>query len=184
MQPSFSINWGEVLGSEIKPAGWRMYALWPAPVNDDVCFTQAGYSNFQCDDKHYSEAYWDAQAEILHQRLIAEFSKLGKPMLLSWPLSAKKSLFKFWQESVPLSMGQQLLLPMYEDSLPQASVRFGETLELRTGNGHVLYWIGLSPRSMLDFEQLLPSIAMGWSVKQQQLDWNKLGYGGQAMHIK
>lgn len=64
MEHSFSINWGEVPAGGEFPAGWRIYALWPAPVNEDVCFAEAGFTHFQYEDELWSEPHWDAQAEI------------------------------------------------------------------------------------------------------------------------
>ncbi len=174
MVNSFSINWGTVVDGGDFPAGWQVYALWPAPVNDDVCFKDAGYNDFQSDDENYSEAYWDAQAEILHQRLIRTLSDLGEPALLSKPLLGKRSLSRFWKPGESLPLAEQLNWPACHDSLPLAVVRFGEVAELRMGNGHRLYWIGLSPESPLNFTGVLLAVAKGWPRRCVQLDWNRL----------
>jgi hypothetical protein len=175
MQPSFSINWGVVSGSAQSFFEW--YALWPAPVNDDACFAQAGYGNFQSDDDRYTESYWDAQAEILQQRLIAEFSRFGQPALLNEPLRGKRSMLRFWKQCKPLPLIEQLYWPIMYDSLPEASIRFGDVAELRAGSGHEMYWIGLRADSQMSFDTLLAEIARGWPVERVQLDWSMLGYG-------
>ena len=174
MAHSFSINWGTVAENGEFPAGWQTFALWPAPVNEDACFAAAGFTHFQYEDENWSEAHWDAQAEILQRRLLAALSTLGSPALLSEPLREKSSILRFWQPGKPLPLIAQLRWPILHDSLPEVVLRFGNAVELRAGSGHELYWIALSPDSPLSFETLLTKIAHVWPVKQVQLDWSKL----------
>lgn len=171
---SFSINWGRVEESGDFPGGWQVYALWPAPVNDDECFWLAGYADFQSEDENFSETYWDEQARILHQRLIAALCGLGGPRLISKPLRKQRSIAKFWSQGDSLSLTEQLELPLYDDNLPQARASFGQVAELRTGNGHHLYWVALSPESPLNFTGVLAAVAKGWPRRCVQLDWSKL----------
>jgi hypothetical protein len=178
MEHSFLINWGEVHGGGECPAGWNTYALWPAPVNEDECFAEAGFTHFKYEDENWSEPHWDAQAEILQQRLLAVCSTMGAPVLLSEPLLAKRSLTTFWKACEPLPLADQLRMPILEDSLPEVVLRFGEVLELRAGSGHELYWIALSPDCPLNFDKLLAQLVVGWQLEQVQLDWSKLGVVG------
>ncbi|MDD5059451.1 MAG: hypothetical protein PHQ60_16460 [Sideroxydans sp.] len=175
MEHSFSINWGEVSASGEFPHGWQIFALWPAPVNEDECFAAAGFTHFKYEDEGWSEQHWDEQAEILQQRLLAAFSALASPALLGEPLRGKRSMLRFWQPGEPLPLAEQLRWPILHDSLPEVAIRFGDAAELRAGSGHELYWIGLSPHSPLSFDALLAQVAIGWPVKQVQLDWSKLG---------
>ncbi|MDD4930160.1 MAG: hypothetical protein PHP85_12910 [Gallionella sp.] len=175
MNNSFAINWGTVADGGRYPSGWQVYALWPAPVNDDECFKAAGFFDFQSMDENYSEAYWDEQAEILQQRLVEVFVGLGKPALLSKPLCAGRRLLNFWTSCKPLPLSDQLNWPALDDNLPQAVVRFGELAEVRTGNGHRLYWIALSPDCPLNFTGILLVLAKGWPRRCVQLDWTRLG---------
>lgn len=174
MSNSFSINWGTVNESGDFPPGWQVYALWPSPVNDDVCFKEAGYNDFQSEDENYSEAYWDEQASVLHQRLLDVLCELGKPVLLNKPLLKQRSLANFWKSDEPLPLTEQLDFPICDDNLPFAKVRFAQVAELRTGKGHRLYWIGLSPESPLNFTGVLLAAAKGWPRRCVQLDWSKL----------
>ncbi|MDD4911762.1 MAG: hypothetical protein PHP57_05655 [Sideroxydans sp.] len=178
MEHSFLINWGEVHGSGEFPAGWKRYALWPAPVNEDVCFAEAGFKHFKYEDEQWSEPHWDAQAEILQQRLLEVLATIGAPVLLSEPLLAKRALATLWKPREPLPLADQLRWPILDDSLPEVVLRFGDVLELRTGGGHELYWIALSPDCPLSFDQLLAQLAVGWPVQQVQLDWGKLSFTG------
>jgi len=175
MEHSFLINWGEVHGGGEFPAGWKSYALWPAPVNEDECFAEAGFTHFKYEDEQWSEPHWDAQAEILQLRLLEVLATIGAPVVLSTPLLAQRALATFWQPGEPLPLLDQLRLPIQEDSLPEVVLRFGEVLELRAGAGHELYWIALSPDCPLSFDRLLAQLAVGWPVQQVQLDWSKLG---------
>lgn len=176
MVHSFLINWGEVHGDGASPGAWKTYALWPSPVNEDVCFAEAGFTHFQYEDEQWSEPYWDAQAEILQQRLIEVLATIGTPALLSEPLRAKRVLATLWKPREPLPLADQLHLPILEDSLPEVVLRFGDVLELRAGSGHELYWISLSSECPQNFDNVLAQIAGSWLVKQVQLDWTKLGF--------
>lgn len=175
MAHSFSINWGTVSQNGEFPAGWKTFALWPAPVNEDECFAAAGFTHFQYEDEGWSEAHWDEQAEVLQQRLLGIFSALGSPALLGEPLREKRAMLRWWQPGPPLPLIKQLRWPILQDSLPPVAIRFGNIAELRAGSGHELYWLGLSPHCPASFSDLLVQIAAGWPLKQVQLDWSKLG---------
>lgn len=174
MTNSFSINWGVVACGGDFPDGWQTYALWPAPVNDDTCFLHAGYGDFQSQDENYSEVYWEEQAGIFHQRLIALLQGIGRAELLSKPLSKRRGLMGFWARREPLPLPEQLEWPLVDDNLPSARVRFGQVAELRTGDGHRLYWLALSPESPLNFTGVLVATTQGWPRRCVQLDWEKL----------
>ncbi|MDD4963647.1 MAG: hypothetical protein PHI11_06990 [Gallionella sp.] len=167
---SFTLHWGMVSEQHEQ----SLYALFPSPVNDDVCFAEAGHRDFQSDDADYSEVYWDAQAALLHQRVWSALSALGVATLCSPPLYPVRPWWQFWQAPAPLSLIEQLELPMYEDSLPAARVRFGSAVEIETGNGHQLYWIRLLPDCPVDFATLLTQLKGDWESKQVLLDWQKL----------
>jgi hypothetical protein len=157
-----------------EPSNEKIYAIFPSPVNDDVCFAAAGHRDFYSEDEHYSEAYWDEQAEVLHQKIWAVLSGLGQAVLCSPPLYAPRSRLKFWQRPVPLPLIEQLALPMWQDHLPAARVRFGQAVEIETGRGHCLYWLRLLPDCPRDFATLWVEITAAWTVQQVQLDWEKL----------
>ncbi len=173
MGHSFSIHWGAVSAD----ASRQIYALWPAPVKEDVCFAEAGVTHFQYEDENWSEQHWDNQAEILQQRLIAVLSSLGTPELLSKPLLAKPTLLEFWKPGKPLPLIKQLRWPILDDNLPDVVIRFGNAVELCAGSGHELYWISLSSECAANFDTVLAQISDGWPVAQVQLDWTKLGFG-------
>lgn len=176
-QPSFEINWGSVPDDERFSADWQVYALWPAPVNDDACFAAAGFSYFHSKDENWVEQYWDEQAELLTRRLLEIFSGIGKPNLLSQALLSPRAVLKFWAPRVALSLIEQLRQPIQWDSLPEVTIRFGHAAELRAGNGHELYWIALAPSNSMTFDTVLMQISDIWPIRQVQLDWRYLGVG-------
>ncbi len=173
---SFEINWGVVAESDDHAHVRQTYALWPAPVNDDQCFAEAGFSHFQSDDEDWSESHWDRQAEILQQRVLTVLAEIGNAVVLSEPLVEDRSLFRFWKPGEPLPVAEQLRWPILNDSLPEVVIRFGSAVELCAGSGHELYWISRLPDCPVSFETLLAKLAAGWPVKQVQLDWSKLGF--------
>lgn len=176
MEHSFLINWGEVSGGVVFSEHWRIYAMWPAPVNEDQCFAEAGFNHFKYDDDSWSESHWDEQAEICQLRLISALSAVGAPVLISEPLNPKRSMLCFWQSREPQPLIEQLRLPILYDSLPEVTIRFGEVSVLQAGSGHELYWIGLRSDCQVNFEMLLEEVTRGWPVERVQLDWNRLGF--------
>ena len=51
---AFQIHWSLVPATEamdLAPPGHRLLAIWPAPVNHDVCFKAAGFTLFGDNDK-------------------------------------------------------------------------------------------------------------------------------------
>jgi len=175
---SFTVHWfpipAAVAGSE---AGNALFALWPAPVNPDVCFEAAGFTDFgDADDA------WERHADGLLERLIAELSVYGQPRLVSAPLRTRPGVARrlLGDEGETLPLGEQIQAPMHHDSLPDAVVAFGSRgVALRAGGGHVLYWITL-PDSEVDrfIAWVLPRLADGAPLHETALEWRHLLAGG------
>lgn len=62
-------------------------AIWPAPVNPDVCFESVGFTDFQDHDVE-----WESRASKFLRGLIAAMGKYGEARLLSKPLTQKRQL--------------------------------------------------------------------------------------------
>jgi len=53
MQP-FTVHWAPILHEIARhrvAKGFELFALWPSPVNDDVCFREAGFTEFGDSDE-------------------------------------------------------------------------------------------------------------------------------------
>ena len=72
------LNWGEV--SEGRPswsgASGRLWAIWPSPVDHDLCFESAGFTEFSDTD-----ASWDSEFADLVGRLMGILENLGSATL-------------------------------------------------------------------------------------------------------
>ena len=165
MSGEFRVHWGRVGEAPL-------IALWPAPVNPDACFEAAGIADFgDADDE------WDRAADALLARLLGELGAYGTPSLRTTPIVPPRS----WRdrllgrkEGTP-GLEEQLRAPMRWDSLPDAVVDFGPAVSLRTGSGHVLFWITL-PRAEADaFEgAALRRIAGAHPLIRTELAWEHL----------
>ena len=107
---------------DLVPRDCRLLAIWPAPVNHDVCFKEAGFSLFGDND-----ADWDQAAERLLARVVGILSRHGAPKLVSKPLRDNLPWYlRPFRAARELPLIEQALLPMRLDFLPQFHARFGE----------------------------------------------------------
>jgi hypothetical protein len=171
---AFTVHWSlvppAVAGSDDRTA---LVAVWPAPVNPDVCFEAAGFTYFGDMD-----GAWERHADGVLERLMAELAAYGEPRLVSAPLRTRpgvaRRLLGDTGETLPLA--EQIQAPMHDDSLPDAVVAFGSGgVALRTGSGHVLYWITLPEVEAEDFTvRALPQVAGDHPLHETALEWRHL----------
>lgn len=171
---TFSLHWSlvpaKVAGSG---AATSLIALWPAPVNPDVCFEAAGFTDFgDADDA------WDRRTAALQERLLAELGAYGEPRLASTPLRTRPGVARrlLGDAGEMLPLDEQIQAPMHHDSLPDAVVAFGTGgVALRAGSGHVLYWITL-PEGEVDrfIARVLPRLVVGFPLYETPLEWRHL----------
>lgn len=171
--PSFHIHWSSVLPGDVKglaSSDHQLFAVWPAPVNHDACFKEAGFTLFGDNDED-----WDVAAEELLRRVIDDLSRFGPVRYLSEPLRNNPPWYlRLFRSSIELSLQQQALLPMHWDSLPLFNVQFGSSgAALWTGNGHFLLWVRL-PRGGGGGAEFVNRIAGSWPVVETELRWNCL----------
>ena len=167
MQP-FTIHWSPVPGA---PDGGDWFALWPAPMNDDVCFREAGFTDFGDGDES-----WDADAESLLTRLLEELSRYGTPRLMSEPAEKHRSWYhRLFATAEVFDLRQQIELPIQWDELPDCIVAFGESgVSLRTGSGHYIFWITLPHCDGSSFPNLVARVASSHPIDRTELRWDCL----------
>jgi hypothetical protein len=168
--PSFQIHWSAVLSGDaetLTSPDCRLLAVWPAPVNHDVCFKEAGFTLFGDNDDA-----WDEAAEDLLRRVLDSLSRFGAVKYLSEPLRDNPPWYlRPFRAAQKLPLQQQALLPMHWDSLPSFHAQFGNSgAALRTGSGHFLLWINL-PNAGPDASEFVKSIAGPWPVVETELRW-------------
>lgn len=171
--PSFHIHWSAVFPGDVKglaSSDHQLFAVWPAPVNHDACFKEAGFTLFGDNDED-----WDVAAEELLRRAIDDLSRFGPVRYLSEPLRDSPPWYlRPFRSSVELPLQQQALLPMHWDSLPLFHIQFGSSgAALWTGSGHFLLWVRL-PRGGGGGAEFVNRIAGSWPVVETELRWNCL----------
>lgn len=171
--PTFQVHWSLVPAGEatsLVSPGYRLLAIWPAPVNHDACFAAAGFTLFGDNDEN-----WDRAAERLLWRIIETLSRVGTVKLMSEPLKRNPPWhLRLLQAGRELPLLQQALLPMEWDSLPPFHARFGDGgVALRTGGGHFLLWISL-PDIETEISEFIKRIAGPETVVETRLRWGAL----------
>lgn len=170
---AFQVHWcllPREEAADLVPQDCRLLAIWPAPVNHDVCFKEAGFTLFGDND-----ADWDQAAERLLGRVFEILSRHGTPKLVSKPLRDNLPWYlRPFRAARELPLMEQALLPMRLDFLPQFHARFGENgAALSAGNGHFLFWVALPDAGEQAFE-LVREAAEPWEILETALHWATL----------
>jgi hypothetical protein len=167
MQP-FTVHWSPVPGAL---EGEELFALWPSPMNDDVCFREAGFKDFGDGDES-----WDTDADGLLTRLLEVLSSYGPPRIITEPTARHQSLCRrLFTKAEVFDLRQQIELPMQWDELPDCIVSFGESgVSVRTGSGHYIFWITLPHSDAASFPRLAARVARQHSLVRTELRWERL----------
>src|SRR4029453_15564917 len=127
-----------------------LLALWPSPVDDDCCFTDAGFSEF--DD---SDEQWDAEWKAMVERMLEALNDFGPAIIHNKGAGVRgRSSLASWvipwyspTEAVELSIADRTILSTHDDKFEDAVVDFGELpkVTLRSGQGHPILWTVVNP---------------------------------------
>jgi hypothetical protein len=114
------VHWGKV-----GPCAWRgqkgtLFGVWPAPLDHDACFAEAGFKDFRDTDDA-----WEEEFEALLQRLVAAFARCG-------PTTSKRP-------------AEVLARAARDDRFEPCVVELGAPPRalLSTSDGHPIVWIWL-----------------------------------------
>ena len=170
----FTVHWAAIndpVARRYADAKHELFALWPAPVNSDACFAEAGFRDFDDADQE-----WERNADGVLSRLMVELDAYGTPRLLSSPLHRPQSWLRRWfSQPEALDLRQQIELPMHWDNLPDCLLEFGESkVTLRTGKGHQIYWVGLPKSQAAAFPEMAGRIAATHPLIRTDLRWDCL----------
>ena len=174
MSGEFTIHWAPVTGAAADRCAaekLRLVALWPAPVNNDKCFQEAGFAEFADADEE-----WEKNAEGVTTRLLADLSVHGTAHLLSKPFEKPRPWYRrMFSKPEFYDMREHLELSLRHDNVPDCVIGFGDSgALLRTGKGHHIYWITLPQRAGALFGEVVPRIAGPHPVKKTDLTWESL----------
>jgi hypothetical protein len=158
------LNWDEVVRVHPlwRPEGWRLWALWPSPVDHDLCFGQAGFSDFDDND----DAWHTAFAELIND-LLAALHAYGRPLLNAG------SEYPIERGRRRETLQEALLAAASDDNFRPCTVSFGSPPRalVRTSDGHPILWIALETGA---FDQLLALADHYGGAHKLELDWSKL----------
>ncbi len=164
----FTVHWAPVSrGGD----GEELFALWPAPMNDDACFRSAGFTDFGDADES-----WDANANRVLDRLLSMLSCYGQPALMSKPVERAQSwLQRLLRKAEVYELREQIELPIQWDELPDCVVAFGHSgITLRTGKGHPIFWIAVPAECEMKFSDVAHQVAGSHPLVRTDLRWDRL----------
>lgn len=174
MSQRFHIHWSvvdEPAAAAYTQPNCDLIALWPAPVNHDVCFAEAGFANFGDNDQD-----WDLAAEGLLRRVISKLTAHGAANLMSQQLREHLPWYlRLFRSAEPLPLLEQVLQPIHWDSLTHCHITFGEQgAALRTGNGHFLLWLTMPRHEASSPSNFVNEVAGSTPVTRTELKWQAL----------
>ncbi len=164
----FTVHWSPVSRAD---NGEELFALWPAPMNDDVCFRAAGFTDFGDADEA-----WDADANRVLDRLLSILSGYGQPNLISKPVERSQSwLRSLFRQAEVYGLREQIELPIQWDELPDCVIAFGESgITLRAGKGHHIFWISVPAECAMKFSNVAQQVAGSHPLLRTDLRWDRL----------
>ncbi len=151
--------------------GYRLYAIWPAPVNYDACFEGAGFHDFADNDDT-----WYTEFAAILQHAIDQLGSLGQPTIRQRIEFRRPLLARLFKPAEEPSLLDQLIAPTFDDDFPACIIDFGTppTATLRTGEGHEMMWLMIGAYEHVDVAALAAHAAEGRPVYQTNLAWTYL----------
>ena len=181
------LHWN-VLPAEIAPQALPGYevvvAVWPAPVDADACFRDAGFADFADSDDT-----WDRQWQEVIERAFRSLEPLGLARLskgievyeicksgLIRQLIEVMGLVRPPMKRVPLSVLEQVFVASDDDQFGDVLVDFGlpAKASLSAGSGHPILWVGLRGQCGLTPEILVEGLAENHPITRTSLKWEML----------
>ncbi len=167
-----TVHWGRVpLGTrpEWLARSNSLIAIWPAPIDGDFCFREAGFVDFADSDSD-----WDEEFETIITKLF-EWLKSHHGVALAHDASPIAE----WPRSPDLdepAILDRLVLATYDDRFPETIASFGDpiTVKLRTSDGHPILWLGIAEGASLGLDDLLAHLAEGRAIEKMDLKWQHL----------
>ena len=156
------VNWAEVV--DARPAwatpGWKLWAVWPSPIDHDGCFAAAGFRDFADSDDD-----WWSDFRDLVERLLDS--------LESDRLALVSGQYPVEHGRVRPSLVDALVAAATDDNFEPCVVGAGAPPDraLRTSDGHPIVWIN---QLSGDITALLSKAARGRDCANLQLAWQHL----------
>jgi len=163
------IHWS-IVPEQLAPPGIDgvCAAVWPAPLDQDACFSAAGFAEFAD-----SDAQWELDFERFVARLYSLCGRAGNAVPIGGEHTVSKGRWP-WRRTRVLSVEEALLFAASDDSSLPCTIRFGSPAraQLTTSDGHRVVFV--QPGTAFDLGQLVREIAAGLPIVQTDLDWSLL----------
>lgn len=173
------LHWSSVpdhLVREWSFAGGSSFAVWPAPVDHDACFENAGFRDFADTDEA-----WDKEFAGLLDKLLVVLNQAGRPIIRQSQQAEKAEtlvgrvarIARRKAKATP-SLSECVLLPARDDQFTACILDFGDPAEvrLRTSGGHPILWLCLTRQQNID--RILRELKADTPVQETVLDWAHL----------
>lgn len=156
------LHWGHVGRREWRGARGELFALWPEPVDHDVCFRDAGFTAFADTDES-----WDVDFSALIERLLGRFARYGASTVRG------EAPRQTGDASSPIL---RLVVAAENDGFPPCFVSFGSPLRavVMTSAGHPILWVWLEERVASDWSEHLAALGRDHEVVETALRWEVL----------
>ena len=158
------------------------HAIWPAPVDGDHCFKEAGFEEFYGVE---AEVTWDTEYLEIIRLMFANLRRFGDPRP-RWDIMAIDPVeSQDWRPTFPRSRWPIVSDPIEQivvtsnwvaDDLGDAVIDWGQPsiVTVRTSWGRPILWLASSKSSDLSVEELAEQMAGGRTVRKVELRWEHL----------
>lgn len=167
------IHWGHVGIRYCSDEPGSLFAVWPEPVDRDVCFEKAGFDRFADSDQT-----WDADLESVLQGVLTTLGKYGEPVVNGDPPAWRQSLKDrvLGKRAPDLRLSEQVALVAHDDQFAPCRVDFGLPIRaaIFVSDGHPIVWIWLHHDVAPAWQDHLKALADARDVTATTLHWNHL----------
>jgi hypothetical protein len=176
-----------ILWSSLGTSVWsgqtgRLFAVWPAPVNHDVCFKAAGFDDFADSDEA-----WHMQFQSALDRAVASLSSHGAALVTRGEAAALGFIDRLLRKKATAARAAKRLgLAAYDDQFGTCCVQFGTPVRAIacTTNGHPIVWIWLGDSVTDSWSATLHAFGQDRPVAEANLNWEHLGPPAMFTHTQ
>ena len=166
------IHWGDLGVRNRHGEPGRLLALWPAPLDHDACFEQAGFDSFADTD-----AAWDADFAILIEDMLAILGTYGSPVVTGEPIARRPFIGRLVRKrAAKFPLSEQLSLVAHDDQFAPCHMEFGTPVQaaVHVSDGHPILWLWLNQGVASGWPGHLNSVARGRKLIETALRWSFL----------
>ena len=172
------------VASRLLPECEVVMAVWPAPMDADFCFSEAGFADFEDSDDT-----WDQQWREVIERAFLMLERFG-PARLSKGIEVYEicqsglirrlieilGLVNPPTKRVQLSVLEQVIVAADDHHFGDVVINFGQPTKasLRVGQGHPVLWIGFRRGCVWAPKTLVENLAEKRPVERTPLKWEVL----------